>query len=451
VKKNVVVVGGGIAGLTAAIYLARGGCNVTIFEKRRHVGGRAITHLRHGFRFNVGPHMVVRKGAGRTVYRELGIPIRGGRSKSYGSALIAKQHHKLPLTLLSLLFTSLLNTKGKFEAASLLKRIRKMDTSVSGATTIGEWLDANVVDVRLRTLAEALVRLATYSPDLRQSASAALSQVNLFLRGVVYIDEGWQKIVDALQSNAVTSGVNFVTSSRVIRVVHDDAVRALDLGGLEEEQRDTTVEILRPDPTPADATGARLAVDTVILAVDPSTAMQMVGGASFARGWGSLKPVTATCLDVALSRLPDPKRTFAIGFDRPVYFGVHSAHGQLTPQGGAMVHVAKYETERLVSYDDNYDDDELVRMTEETRSVERELESVLDDVQPGWREFVVHRRFLPSLTVSNALQTPGVTRPPVATPVRGLYLAGDWVGDEGMMADASLASAREAAMAILQQ
>ena len=114
-----------------------------------------------------------------------------------------------------------------------------------------------------------------------------------------------------------------------------------------------------------------------------------------------------------------------------------------------MVHVAKYETERLISYDDNYDDDELVRMTEATRSVERELEAVLDDVQPGWREFVTHRRFLPSLTVSNALMTPEVTRPPVATSVRGLYLAGDWVGDEGMMADASLASARAVAKAIL--
>jgi pyruvate/2-oxoglutarate dehydrogenase complex dihydrolipoamide dehydrogenase (E3) component len=35
------------------------------------------------------------------------------------------------------------------------------------------------------------------------------------------------------------------------------------------------------------------------------------------------------------------------------------------------------------------------------------------------------------------------------TAVRGLYLAGDWVGDEGMLADAALASARAAAKAIL--
>ena len=35
-----VIVGGGIAGLAASIYLARGGRTVTLFEKRRYLGGR---------------------------------------------------------------------------------------------------------------------------------------------------------------------------------------------------------------------------------------------------------------------------------------------------------------------------------------------------------------------------------------------------------------------------
>ena len=71
--KNVVIVGGGFAGLAASIFLARGGRTVTLFEKRRYLGGRAITHLRHGFRFNLGPHAFYRGGAGSAVLRELGI------------------------------------------------------------------------------------------------------------------------------------------------------------------------------------------------------------------------------------------------------------------------------------------------------------------------------------------------------------------------------------------
>ena len=53
------------------------------------------------------------------------------------------------------------------------------------------------------------------------------------------------------------------------------------------------------------------------------------------------------------------------------------------------------------------------------------------------------------MTVSNALVTPNTKRHPVRTSVKGLYVAGDWVGDTGMLSDAALSSAREAAKAIL--
>jgi phytoene dehydrogenase-like protein len=448
VKKNVVVVGGGIAGLAASIYLARGGRTVTLFEKRRYLGGRGITHLRHGFRFNLGPHTVFRKGAGRTVYRELGIAIRGGRASAHGVALLGSEQFRLPASPLALLFTSMLTLGGKLEAASLLWRIRSIDATPFASITIREWLDANVVDGRLRLVMEGLVRLSTFSSDLGQSAASALDQMRLLLRGFVYIDEGWQKIVDALHSNAVTAGVNFITSSRVIAVKHDDQVRGIEIGGLEAEQRDTTLEYIRPDPAPKNVKGTPLPADAVLLAVDPTTARELVGDSEFSNAWRDLKPVTAACLDLAMSKLPQPKRTFVLPVDRPLYFGVHSAHAQLTPQGGAMVHVAKYQSNVAVADEDGYDD-EIVRLNDTTRSDEQELEGLLDEVQPGWREFVVHRRFLPSMRVSNALVTPGATRPSPATPVRGLYLAGDWVAAEGSMADAALSSARAAAKAIL--
>jgi pyruvate/2-oxoglutarate dehydrogenase complex dihydrolipoamide dehydrogenase (E3) component len=53
--------------------------------------------------------------------------------------------------------------------------------------------------------------------------------------------------------------------------------------------------------------------------------------------------------------------------------------------------------------------------------------------------------------VSNALVRPGPPRPAAVTAVKGLYLAGDWIGDEGILSDASLASARAAAKAILSE
>ena len=87
--------------------------------------------------------------------------------------------------------------------------------------------------------------------------------------------------------------------------------------------------------------------------------------------------------------------------------------------------------------------------------VDRNGQRLLDLMQPGWRAALVARRFLPHLTVSHALVTAAqggtAGRPGPAVPdVPGLYVAGDWVGPEGMLADASLASARQAARLILQ-
>jgi len=418
----VVIVGGGIAGLAASIYLARGGRTVTLFEKRRYLGGRAVTHLRHGYRFNLGPHAFYRGGEGSRVLAELGIPVRGGVPKKVGIALYGKERHKLPLGVISLMTSGLMSARDKLEAAKLLFRIRRMKKPVEfAAMSARAWLDANVARPRVRETLEALLRLATYCNEMEKlNAGAALNQLRLAMRGVIYVDEGWQKIVDALHSSAVAAGVNFVTGSRVVRVNHDSAVREIEIGGLEYETTTETQSYVVPPP--GDVRGTRLAVETVLLAVDPQTARQLMGEVS----WPQMTPVLLSTLDVALSRLPQPKKTFAVGIDRPLYYSVHSRWAQLTPKGGALIHVARYGG-----------------------GDEAELEALLDEMQPGWREIVVHCRFLPSMTVSNALVTPSTKRHPVQTKVRGLYVAGDWVGETGLLSDAALSSAREAAKAII--
>lgn len=435
-----------MSGLAAAIYLARAGCSVTIFERRRILGGRAITHLRQGYRFNLGPHAVYRGGASSIVYRELGIPLRGGSPPAKGIAMYGGSRYSLPVAALSVLTTGLLSAKAKIEAAKLLIRIRFLDPSKIDEMTAREWLDQNVSDERLRQTIEALLRLATYTDAVeQQSARAALTQLNIAMRGVLYVDEGWQKLVDALHSNAVTSGVNFITSSHVVRVDHDGGVRGIELGELELDLRNDTLSVALPPQLEDGAQGTRIPADNVLLAVDPSTARSLAGDDVINTNY---EPVTATCLDVALSRLPSEKNLFALGIDRPHYFSVHSKWAQLTPKGGALIHVAKYRKQRAPINDDEIEIDARNKRPD-VSAEEQELESLLDDLQPGWRDSLVHRRFLPSMTVSNALVTPNTKRHPVRTAVKGLYVAGDWVGDTGMLSDAALSSAREAANAIL--
>jgi len=149
-------------------------------------------------------------------------------------------------------------------------------------------------------------------------------------------------------------------------------------------------------------------------------------------------PIKAACLDLGLSRLPQPRARFALGIDEPLYLSVHSAVARLAPDGGATIHVAKY-----------LDPD----LPHAAKSDERQLEALLDLIQPGWRELVVERRFLPSMTVYHALVTAAqggpAGRPGPAVPnVANLYVVGDWVGPDGLLADTSLASAKRAAQMI---
>src|ERR1700754_2593748 len=108
VTKNVVIVGGGLAGLAASIYLARAGRTVTVFEKRRSLGGRATTHLRQGYRFNLGAHAFYRGGPAAAVCKELGVPVPGVVPKPKAIALMNGEERRLPTSIPSLLTTSLL-------------------------------------------------------------------------------------------------------------------------------------------------------------------------------------------------------------------------------------------------------------------------------------------------------------------------------------------------------
>ncbi len=418
--KPVAIIGGGLAGLTTAIWLARAGTPVTVYEKARHVGGRALTEERGGFHFNLGPHALYTKGAAARILRELGVEFSGRvPALNGGYALNEGAKQTLPMGFASMLTTGLLGLPAKLETAKLFGTLGKLDAQALQGVSVRAWLDQTLQQTQTRRVAEAYLRLSTYANDAEQlSAGAALAQLQLALAGsVLYLDGGWQTLVDKLHEAAKQAGAQFVTGTRVTRIEHNGAVQA--------------VQLQNGKPVP---------VAAAILATSPAEAKALLDdGAQHA--WAQTPvPVKVACLDVALQRLPEARALFALGIDRPLYFSVHSATARLAPGDGALIHVAMY----------------LGDATADAPAVERELEGVLDLLQPGWRAVLAERRFLPSMTAANALVTAAqggyAGRPkPDATGIRGLLLAGDWVGDEGMLADASVASGKRAAELILQR
>ena len=59
---TITVIGGGVAGLTAAITCAEHGASVELFEVRDALGGRARSHA-GPYKTNLGPHAIYRDGA----------------------------------------------------------------------------------------------------------------------------------------------------------------------------------------------------------------------------------------------------------------------------------------------------------------------------------------------------------------------------------------------------
>jgi phytoene dehydrogenase-like protein len=235
----------------------------------------------------------------------------------------------------------------------------------------------------------------------------------------MYLDGGWQTLVDGLLKVAKNAKAKIVMGKKAIRVKRNDS---------------SGWQVLLDNKTEVSA-------KIVVIAAGPMDAYSLFDHKErpevLSRAAKEAKPVRLVCLDVALSSLPDKDTLFALGVDRPLYFSVHSAYAKLAPK--ALIHVAKYLGSSIEP---------------KPREDQPELEEFLDLLQPGWRQVLVKKRPLPNMVVSNALVTAangGLGGRPDTKIAENLYIVGDWVGKEGLLSNASVASAKHAAQLILNE
>ncbi len=163
-----IVVGGGIAGLTAAVALAQKGCAVAVYEQSKNFGGRAATQHQDGFSLNLGPHALYRNGPLYKALREWQIPFSGKAPRLGSDAYVIANGRKylFPTDGTKLFLTGALSIAEKFAAARILQLLTAPHHVAGEALSMSQWLDANVRPGRARQLTEALVRLSTYCNDL---------------------------------------------------------------------------------------------------------------------------------------------------------------------------------------------------------------------------------------------------------------------------------------------
>ncbi len=386
---HVAIIGGGLAGLTAAATIAASGGLAIVYERLGAVGGDARSSTHQGFTFNHGPHALYRGGPGERTLRELDIDIRGGVPPVKGRIVFDGQSFVAPAGPATLLQTRALNIKDKLEVAKVLGALPKFRPSELAGLSVNKWIDRLVSRERPRQLLHMLSRLSTYvnHPDVA-SAEVAATQMQLALGpGVVYLHGGWQTLVDQL---AAKPGV---------QVVHGGAITEL------------------PD-APA----------VIVAGGGPTLASKMLG-----RGFGVGPAAEVSCIDLGLTRQPD--HDIVLGADASFYFSNHSSVADLTEQGTFCASGLQY-----LGPGDQPDTDAI-------RDFVRHAGVRDDDI--------VFERKLHRMQAVSAIATAdsgGLSGRPSHrdTGIKNVFIAGDWVGPQGHLADAAIASGRAAAQSALR-
>ncbi|MBT2755735.1 NAD(P)/FAD-dependent oxidoreductase [Mesobacillus foraminis] len=418
-KWDIVIVGGGLAGYVAANFLTSTNLSILIVEKGKSVGGRARTNKIEQQCLNLGPHALYKKGKAWSILEELDVALNGKSPKLSGLLIENNIEYAAPFSPIDLFTTRFLNWKERMEWVVVLVKIMSADPEMLADQTFHQWAKDVTRSKKVESLLYTLGRLATYchAPDMA-SAKVMVANLKNAMGGVQYLDGGWQMIIDQLHNKAISSGVQVQSRSLVKQIKP-----------IEQNQFKLVL-----------SSDEEILGKYIICTAGPDELNEMLGEKhdhdrnSF---FAQIKAVRGATLDVALTQLPCPNRLFAMGIPDPLYYSVHSNAATLSDDpNNAVLHVFKYH------HPSDYIDETRVKI---------ELEQFLDQLQPGWRQYVITKRFIPNITVNQRLPQIGdeqqLTRS--TTKIPGLYIAGDWASPDCILADGAASSGKQAAEEII--
>ncbi|EDM75408.1 amine oxidase, flavin-containing [Plesiocystis pacifica SIR-1] len=419
---DVAVIGGGLAGLAAAASLGRAGLRVRCCERAASFGGRGrtlITETEAGrFAMNLGAHALYLSGRARPILEDLGVACVGGTPQVESAYLADGRSHRLPATPGALIASTALDLRGKLGLMRVFAGLSRVDPATLAGMSAEDWIAARAGGATCHRMLRSLFTLTSYSARLDTlDARAAVRSLQLALQGVRYIDGGWQALVEGTLQAARAHGVELRPNCGVRRLTRDPE------GGWIVEAGDE-----------------RWRARQVILALGPGPARRLLAEAEVRTGSipADARAVHAACLELGL-RGPWTKPAFALRSEPATYLSVHSHTAQdMAPKGCCALSVVVY----------------LGREALDADAVRARAESMVDALEPSWRERVLARRFMPRMVVAHALPAPGVevgTGLAEPEPAPGLHLVGDWVrrpeeapGDPALLLDSALASAMTA-------
>jgi squalene synthase HpnD len=413
--RRVVVIGGGLAGITAAIALRESGIDVTLFEARPRLGGATSSFSRDGLMIDNGQHVFLRCcSAYRGLLARLGMTGSATIQDRFditvlsprGTARLRRTALPGPLQMgRALAGYSLLSPAERLQVGRAALAMRFLDPAKPGLDSqrLGDWLAARGQGEHARRkLWDLFIVSALNIAGDDASLALAATVVKMALLGA---------------RDAADIGVPAVPLGELHGTAAAGVLQQL---GAEVRLATTAVAI---DPRPgggltvrfaagADRAESSLAAEGVVVAVPPGPAARLMpaaaGGAPWA-GLGSSPIVNVHVIyDRRVTRLP-----FAAGVDSPVQWVFDKT-------GPAGLETGQYLAVSLSAADD-YIDVPAARLREQ-------FVPAMEELLPAAREARITDFFVTRERQATFRQAPGCgqLRPPAATSLPGLVLAGAW-------------------------
>ena len=251
------VVGGGLAGLSAAVEAADGGAGVTLLERRPRLGGATWSFERHGIWFDNGQHVFMRcctayraflerigSADGVWMQSRLDVPVLapGGPVGSIKQTPGPAPLHLAP-ALLTYPHLSLRQRLGVLRAGLALRRLDPDDPALDDMA-FGDWLSAHGQDA---TAIETFWNLIVLPTVNATAADASLKlAAKVFVTGLLTeagaADMGWARVpLSALHGDAARRVLE-AAGNEVRTSVPVKAVRTGAGGGLEVQADGQVIE-----------------------------------------------------------------------------------------------------------------------------------------------------------------------------------------------------------------
>ena len=426
VSKRVVVVGGGLAGLSAAARLAYNGFQVKVLEKAPKLGGRAITIPLKGFNFNFGAHAIYARDRSILKKFENELPLQidwKNFSPSKAFYDLGSSTTPMPATLAGLFKTKVLDAENKLRFTyEVLKTLTSLERGEEGIP-IGEYLQKESQPIRDLLLTLASSNFFTNEPEKIPSPLFFQYYKRLFSTqyAVSYIGGGWQSIVNSFADIIKKYGGEIVTREKATKIVLEG---------------NTIQQIQGKEKT--------YTADSFLFCIPPKELTQLFAQTPFEQTfsiYANYQPTQVIVYDIGLKKRIQTPFTYVYHKGERIFITDISYYDTTcTPEGGQLLQAIAYLNQ------DEVGNKEIIDQKVS------DIEAIYDKHYPSWRDRLVTKRLSKRAIVQEIKCIDDQQLMPIKFyGLANAYFAGDWCQGTGQLSELSFSSAYEATNRVMKQ